>query len=332
MEVARLLKIFTFMLVSANVLCGRTISNYVPFTGWGTIVDNSNEVIILRQFSLEGHTFYLTLNPHELMMKIIRSDSIAVKQVSWELLRAHFTGTPYIRALQQAAMHSDTLQDAGFVGFRNSPKGINFTVDLCPSQRPLDRVVFTELISEIGGIERPVPVGVSVTGRWISRHPEDLYWLDSLSRTGDLDITWINHSFNHYMGKNVPLNVNFMLTPGTDIIAEVLNTEIALLQKNIIPSPFFRFPGLVSDQKIFSTVLNLGLIPIGSDAWLAKGQWPKDGSIVLIHANGNEPLGVREFIDLLNRKRKEVLSKQWELLDLRKSIVDEESDTLRDNK
>lgn len=84
-------------------------------------------------------------------------------------------------------------------------------------------------------------------------------------------------------------------------------------------------PGLVSDHDVFTKVTNLGLIPIGSDAWLAKGQWPKNGSIVLIHANGNEPLGVSDFIALLNDKRAEVLSKRWELFDLRESIVEDES-------
>jgi len=34
------------------------------------------------------------------------------------------------------------------------------------------------------------------------------------------------------------------------------------------------------------------MIPIGSDAWLAKNQWPKEGSIVLVHANGHELIGI----------------------------------------
>jgi len=78
----------------------------------------------------------------------------------------------------------------------------------------------------------------------------------------------------------------------------------------IVPSVFFRFPGLVSDREIYRKILNLGLIPVGSDAWLAKRQQPSYGSIVLIHANGNEPLGVRDFIDLLKNKRADVLSKR----------------------
>jgi hypothetical protein len=168
-------------------------------------------------------------------------------------------------------------------------------------------------------------VAVSITGQWISRHPGDLQWLDSLVRTNELSIVWINHSYNHFTYKNVPLKMNFMLAPGTRIDDEVLKTEIALLQRNILPSIFFRFPGLVSDREIYRKILNLGLIPVGSDAWLAKGQWPKDGSIVLIHANGNEPLGIKDFIDLLKIKYNDVLSGRWELYDLRESLVRDKS-------
>ena len=228
-----------------------------------------------------------------------------------------------MRALNQAELYSDTLQDAGFTRFLPSQKGIDITIDLCPSQHPLDRIVFTDMINEIGLVEKPVPVAVCVTGRWINRHPGDLKWLDSLCRVDELSIVWINHSYNHFTYKNVPLKKNFMLAPGTDINSEVLETEVALLQKNIVPSIFFRFPGLVSDLEIYNKILNLGLIPLGSDAWLAKGQFPGDGSIVLIHANGNESVGVRDFIDLLKNKRLEVLSKRWEFFDLRESLIDQ---------
>ena len=40
------------------------------------------------------------------------------------------------------------------------------------------------------------------------------------------------------------------------------------------------------------TVANLGLITIGSNTWIAKGQKIKEDSIVLAHGNKNEPKGV----------------------------------------
>ncbi len=96
-----------------------------------------------------------------------------------------------------------------------------------------------------------------------------------------------------------------------------------MIEKGITPSLFFRFPGLVSAEALFLAVTGFGLIPLGSDAWLAKNQWPRPGSIVLVHANGNEPLGVRRFIRLLREKRQEILNQKWFLFDLRESVQEE---------
>ena len=319
----KFLKIFSLFILSAASISGQSISNYVPFVGWGVCKNNSEEVIILRKFFKDGHYCYFTLSPKSLNTKILPADSTSINEVSWQTIKSRYSSTPYVHALLLAELHSDTLQDAGFTRFLPSQKGIDLTIDLCPSQRPLDRIVFKDLINEIGLVEKPVPIAVSITGKWISEHPGDLNWLDSLEIADELSILWINHSYNHHTYKNVPLKRNFMLAPGTDINSEVLLTEIALLQKNIIPSVFFRFPGLVSDHDIYDKILNLGLIPVGSDAWLAKGQWPTDGSIVLIHANGNESIGIRDFINLLKYKRNEVLSNRWELYDLRVSLIDD---------
>jgi hypothetical protein len=319
----RNIRILFLLFLSTGLLSGQPVSKYIPFTDCGVCRNNLKEVIVLRKFFKEGHDYYFVLDPGTLNTGVLRSDSIIISQLSWEVIRSRYKSTPYFRALEQARMYSDTIQDAGFTRFRSSQKGIDLTIDLCPSQRPLDRIVFTDLIEEMGRVEKPVPIAISVTGSWILNHPGDLHWLDSLVKAGELNVLWINHSYNHYSRKDVPLKMNFMLSPGTDINAEVLNTETALLKRNIIPSIFFRFPGLVSDNNIYKKILDLGLIPVGSDAWLAKGQWPKNGSIVLIHANGNEPLGVREFMILLKNKRAEALSKKWELFDLRKSLIDE---------
>jgi hypothetical protein len=70
-------------------------------------------------------------------------------------------------------------------------------------------------------------------------------------------------------------------------------------------------------------VIEYGLIPIGSDAWLAKGQPIHSGSIVLIHGNGNEPIGIKDFIRLLQTEKLSVMKKEWLLYDLRESIQNE---------
>ena len=65
-------------------------------------------------------------------------------------------------------------------------------------------------------------------------------------------MTWVNHSFHHRTDKHLPLNKNFLLEPGTDIETEVLGTEAKMLENGIVPSVFFRFPGLVSDKRFLT--------------------------------------------------------------------------------
>ena len=317
--------ILLLVVISATKVKGQQISNYKTYTGWGISKHSGNECILLRKFSRDNHTCYVVVSAQSFNTEIVSEDSLHIFPATWETVRARYPATPYMRALQEAEIYSDAIQDAGFRRYKSSQKGIDLTIDLCPSRRPLDRIVFTDLIKEFSRFEKPVPLGISITGKWINTHPADLKWLNSLVKSGDLSIVWINHTYNHFSRKNVPIKKNFILTPGVDISAEVLNTEIALLRRNILPSVFFRFPGLVSDRNIYYRILEFGLIPIGSDAWLAKGQWPKNGSIVLIHANGNEPVGIKDFIKLLKYKHADVLSKRWELFDLRESLVADET-------
>ena len=77
----------------------------------------------------------------------------------------------------------------------------------------------------------------------------------------------------------------------------------------------------MSNKTITDQILEWGLIPIGSGAWLAKGENPKvSGSIVLIHANGNEPVGVDDFLRLLQKEKAALQLGQWRLLDLREEV------------
>ena len=298
----RIIPTLLLVILITTSLSGQQKTSCSLHTGLGICRNEPDGVVCLRRFLMNGNTYYFTVSPSTLRTRILRSDSIYVIKCSWDIIRFIYSSTPYIDALRQAEALGDPLQDAGFTRFSTPRKGIDLTIDLCPSKRPLDRIVFTDLIKEIGRIEKPVPVAVCITGSWIKEHNRDLRWLDSLAKMNDLSIVWINHTLNHFFSEKAPLNENFMLAPGTDIDGEVLNNEIEMLENNIVPSVFFRFPGLVSDHKVYDRILQLGLIPVGSDAWLAKGQKPGNGSIVLIHANGNEPVGAMDFISLLKKK------------------------------
>lgn len=92
---------------------------------------------------------------------------------------------------------------------------------------------------------------------------------------------------------------NFLLTPGIDFRAELLTLERKLLENGLTPSVFFHFPGLVGSGELLRQLHAMGLIPLGSDVWLAKGEAPRPGSIILVDGNGKEPAGVELMMSLL---------------------------------
>jgi hypothetical protein len=297
------------------------IENYKVYYGWAKRFPQ--DWMILRRFENQGRQYFLMVNPQTLQTKVDETNAYQVKIMSIEQARSFFRNTPYPKALAKAEKQSVMIQDAGIERGMPKESGISLTADLCPSHRPLDKKIFTDIFYEFQKVEKPVPVALSITGIWMRQHPRDLEWLKQMEQKGEIYITWINHSFNHRVSKTLPLKQNFLLEPGTDLTYEVLETEKAMLKNGLLPSVFFRFPGLVSDQQLVNRITDFGLIPIGTDAWLAKGQQPQAGSIVLIHGNGNEPVGVNDFINLLKSKTKAIAQKQWLLYDLRESVDQE---------
>jgi hypothetical protein len=297
------------------------IENYQPYYGWARM--GADDWIILRRFENEGKDYLMLVNPQTMRTRIDENKAYQAKFMTLDQMRDLFKNTPYIKAIKAAENHSVVIQDAGIE--RGLPKetGISLTADLCPSHRPLDRRIFTAMIAEFQKVEKPAPIALSVSGVWMNNHLNDLQWLKQLRDSGEISITWVNHSYTHRVSKTAPLKMNFLLEPGTDINYEVLETEKDMLKNGLLPSVFFRFPGLVSDQQLVFRITDFGLIPIGSDAWLAKGQQPQAGSIVLIHGNGNEPVGVADFIRLLQSKTQQIAKKQWLLYDLSESVDDE---------
>ena len=314
--------LFTGSAIIANAQANYLkITNYKVYYGWAT--HYPQDWMILRQFENDGKSYYLLVNPQTLVTKIDEPSFYKVKPMTFAEARAFFKNTPYIRAIDKAEKQSANIQDAGIEEGMPKETGISLTADLCPSHRPLDRGIFTDIFKEFQKVERPVPVALSITGVWMRQHPEDLEWLKQMQANHEIYITWINHSYNHRVSAKLPLKENFLLEPGTDINYEVLETEKAMLKSGLLPSVFFRFPGLVSDQQLVFRITDFGLIPIGTDAWLAKGQQSQPGSIVLIHANGNEPIGVNDFIKLIESKTQSIAKKQWLLYDLRESVDEE---------
>jgi hypothetical protein len=297
------------------------IKNYTVY--YASAKRGNTDWLALRRFENNGKTYLLLVDPDELETKVDEASLYTLNPMTIAKARLYYYKSSYETAIRKAEQDSKSIQDAGIQGGMPSETGITLTADLCPSHRPLDRRIFTAIFEQFKKVEQPVPVALSITGIWMREHPQDLEWLKEMNIKGEIAITWVNHSFNHRVSKNVPLKENFLLQPGTDINFEVLGTEQAMLKNGLLPSVFFRFPGLVSDQRLIYNITDFGLIPIGSDAWLAKGQQAGPGSIVLIHGNGNEPIGVNDFLALLKSKTKSIARRQWLLYDLRESVENE---------
>ncbi|NPA53838.1 MAG: hypothetical protein GXO21_04150, partial [Aquificae bacterium] len=121
-------------------------------------------------------------------------------------------------------------------------------------------------------------------------------------KEGNLNVIWINHTYTHFYNPKLPLEKNFLLKEGTNLFFEITEVEKLFIKNGMVPSIFIRFPGLVADYEIRKEVaFKYGLIAVGSDAWLAKGQMPIKGSIILIHGNKNEPAGIKIFEKLLEK-------------------------------
>ncbi|QHV94110.1 polysaccharide deacetylase family protein [Spirosoma endbachense] len=305
------------MLISANAI--GQMSDYRVY--FGTTLQRPQQ-IILRQWQQNRQLRYLTVNPQTLETAIVALPSSNVQPLPWAKLAPQFQKTPYLRAIRAEQQRDQNLQDAGLERADTTERGFSLTIDLCPSNKPLTRSVFEQLIAAFEPEEKPIPITITITGLWMARHAQDLAYLKGLVSRGDLAITWVNHSYYHHYDPRLPLSVNFLLEPNTNLTNEILLNEQAMIKNGLTPSPFFRFPGLVSDKFVFDRVLAFGLLPIGCDAWLAKNQQPKQGSLVLIHANGNEPVGIADFIRLIRQKADSIRNKTWLLYQLPTSIVD----------
>jgi hypothetical protein len=97
---------------------------------------------------------------------------------------------------------------------------------------------------------------------------------------------------------------------------EVLELEKLLIEQGQIPSPLFRFPGLAHNQVLLNKLRNLGLYALDADTWLAKSDEKeiRNRSVILVHGNGNEHLGVNRLLEELEEKSASIKSKTWQFV------------------
>ena len=274
--------------IPSHLMSADTVANYRSIL---RVCQNSGgEGVATREMRLEGEPALLIADPSALTTRLARAACWTCRDAS----DGDLAGTRMMRAIEQSSeapglTHRGFLENAGLT--HGAASGAFVTGDLCPSSRALDRSFFENFSAK----QRGAPVALSISGLWLLRHFADYAWLLEQQAEGAIKITWVNHSYHHQFHRGLPNDRNFMLLPGVDPDAEILQTERLLIANGQIPSLFFRFPGLVSDAPLMQAARRHHLIALGADTWLAINQRPKPGSIILVHPNGNEEVGLKIF-------------------------------------
>jgi hypothetical protein len=266
-----------------------TVTDYRPVLK-ACLGADGRKAIAIREMTVAGQKVTLLADPDALSTRLERTACWTCHDESEGELNATRMG----RAIRESAeapglIHRGFLQNAGLT--HGAGQGDFVTGDLCPSQKPLDRAFFTRLEAA----SPHVPVALSISGLWLVHHFDDFRWLVDQRNSGALDILWTDHTYHHPYHRKLPDDANFLLSKGVDPQEEILDTERLLIANGETPSLFFRFPGLVSSDPLMQAVSQFHLVTLGADAWLALGQKPGRGSIVLVHPNGNEPKGLALF-------------------------------------
>jgi hypothetical protein len=256
------------------------------------VAPDGRKAVAIREMTVEGQKVDLLADPEALTTRLERAACWTCREESESELGATRMG----RAIRESAqapglIHRGFLQNAGLVHGGGGGQGDFVTGDLCPSRKPLDRTFFMALEAA----SPHAPVALSISGLWLIHHFDDFRWLVDQRNAGALNILWTNHTYHHPYHRKLPDDANFLLSKGIDPEEEILDTERLLIANGETPSLFFRFPGLISSDPLMQAVGQFHLVTLGADAWLALGQKPGRGSIVLVHPNGNEPKGLALF-------------------------------------
>lgn len=261
---------------------------------------------VVRSLLYNQEPSYIIFTP-QLTTKIIKQQDLACTPIE---------SNQFDQLLNSVYQPPFPLQNDGLIS-GNAQNGYFLTMDLCPSHRPgWDQEIISG-IAKLEQIKTPklINIGIAISGEWIVHHPKTFNFLISENHK-QINIIWINHTFSHPYFPQTPLPLNFMLAPKANLDQEILKWETLLLEHDQVISPFFRFPGLISNESLMAKLKTYNLIPLGTQAWMAKGEIPKPGAIILLHGNENEPQGIKLFFKWLESQPAPVLF--LNLLDIKK--------------
>lgn len=286
--------ILSFMLLClSTMLCAQNIAisdykpTYLPISKDGTFY------FAIRVFKKDDIPSFLIVNPTTLETSITPISQVAFYRAS----KKEIGETRYQQLLEQFSAPPYIVKNYGVTHSAQGKKGNILTIDMCQSSKPFEKQFFERLASL--GNQKPVPIAICMSGIWLQTHEKEFKYLLNFQKDNKLAITWVNHSFSHPYFPDLKDNNNFLLAENVNLENEILSVEQYLLEKNQIPSVFFRFPGLVSNKKLILKLKEFGLLPLGTDGWIAKEQPITEGGILLVHGNGNEPEGIVKLLPKL---------------------------------
>lgn len=296
------------MLVSSTSFSKDVISDYqrifVP-----VYTTDDRLVIAIRVLKMNDTPSFLIVDPNSLETKVLPISKLKPRHSIQKDKPGYFThwevaSTRYYQLLNKNTAAPYILENQGVTHAEYTTKvGNILTIDLCPSSKPFEADFFNKLVQLSEDSSKPIPITIAISGMWLIEHPEEFQWLLAKKKGKKLEITWANHSFSHIYYGDLPYSENFMLSPAINLDVKILLTEKYLLEAGELPSVFFRFPGLVSNASLVKQIKQYGLIPLGTDAWLAKLQIKHQaitpGGIILVHGNSNEHEGIVTLLPLL---------------------------------
>ncbi|MFV9866070.1 MAG: hypothetical protein AB8U77_07755, partial [Rickettsia conorii subsp. raoultii] len=245
----------------------------------------------IRSFERNNEHYFVIVNSSSLEVNIVAQHLCSYRKHDDDGRYFSFKevkSSNYYKALYLFNKIQDSNENQGLRNIVGT-QGCFLSIDLCPSNKKLEYDLFNKIL-QASQDNHQINLLIAISGLWIVTHPEDFRWLQSL-QTHNIKITWVNHSFSHIFYNDRDMIGNFLLLPNTNIDHEILSTEKLLIDNGELPSPFFRFPGLVSNKKILDILTFYGLIQLGASAWiykLSKNDTVHNGDIILIHGNGNE--------------------------------------------
>ncbi|NWF66963.1 MAG: hypothetical protein HXX81_05800 [Campylobacterales bacterium] len=285
-------KFVLFLYLIFNIIAHAEITNYKANSGFIKI--NSNNFLILRSFKQDNQNYLLVANVDTLETKIVKNSFLIDTNIS-----KLFNSTLFNMLNKYNIQTQNSYQNSGLKNSSQNCDGYFLTVDMCPSNKYGFEKEFFEKLLEYKNI------AICLTKKWAIQHKNEFEWLKKMQQEKKLNITWVNHSTNHFYDKTLPFEKNFLLHDKENFLNEIFETEKFMIENGLIPSLFFRFPGLVSDSEVIDKLKALYLLPLGANSWLAKGEKPTLGSIILVHGNLNEPKGIKlcnQFLDSVRPK------------------------------